>query len=121
MVPGQELSEPSATAVNSMAQTSSSTSTAAFPSTSAEPNNSQAAIAVCSANQDITAPISTAPIPLSTGSLISARPGSMVRVPEIANGRKSLNTFKIHTYFSKMYMNFLQSRECCIFTLSSKR
>lgn len=92
VVPGHELNEPltgtSSVGVTSTAPVTNSATTAVFPSTSSE-SNSPASPAVCSTNQEITVPVSAASIPLAAGNLISARPGSMVRVPEIANGRKS--------------------------------
>lgn len=87
VVPGQELGEVSTVAVSSVTQTSTTTSTAAIPST-VETNISQVSAPVCSINQEITASTSVAQMPLAAGSLINARPGSMVRVPEMANGRK---------------------------------
>ncbi|XP_055322322.1 SH3KBP1-binding protein 1 [Sitodiplosis mosellana] len=89
VVPGHELGETSTAAVASATQTSITTSTTAPvpPPTTVETNVSQPAAPVGSVNQDITAPTSVTPVPLAAGSLINARPGSMVRVPEMANGR----------------------------------
>lgn len=90
MVPGQELNETSTAPVSSATQVATTTSAVPVQST-AETNVSQASAPVCSVNQEITAQTSAA-VPLAAGSLINARPGSMVRVPEMNNGRKLFNT-----------------------------
>lgn len=93
MVPGQELNETStaaAAAASLAAQTTTIASTVPAPTT-VETNVSQASAPVCAINQEIVAPTSSTPVPVAAGSLINARPGSMVRVPEMANGRKLNN------------------------------
>lgn len=113
VVPGQELNEAPLTLAATMAQTSSTASSTCAPTTSntipnPNPNPSPIPMAMASANaidvevnvaqalptvssvaQDNSAPISVAQVPLAAGTLINARPGSMVRVPEMANGSKS--------------------------------
>lgn len=91
MVPGHELSETAPVAVASATQTSTTTSAVPMPPPTVEANLQQPLAPVCSVNQEITASTSAAPVPLAAGSLINARPGSMVRVPEMANGRKLIN------------------------------
>lgn len=114
VVPGQELNEAPLTLAATMAQTSSTASSTCAPTTSNTiPNPSPIPMAMASANannannenvevnvaqavptvssvaQDNSASISAAQVPLAAGTLINARPGSMVRVPEMANGSKS--------------------------------
>lgn len=111
VVPGQELNEAPLTLSATMAQTSSTASSTCAPTTSNTiPNPSPIPMAMASANannenvevniaqavptvssvaQDNSASISAAQVPLAAGTLINARPGSMVRVPEMANGSKS--------------------------------
>lgn len=104
VVPGQELNEVSISATSAVTATTTSTiqtasttsaAVAACSSSSAtETNVSQATATANITNSEISAPISGAPIPLA-GTLISARPGSMVRVPEMSNGRKLLHSFSV--------------------------
>lgn len=96
VVPGQELNDTPSPAVASMPQsvgTATSTCTQINANANAETNASHglsiAASVSCSTNHEVCAPASVAPVPLVAGSLINARPGSMVRVPEtITNGSK---------------------------------
>lgn len=98
-MPGQELNDTPVVAATSMPQSiSTATSTCAQANavnpnanidTNAPQGSSVASSVSCSNNHEISAPVSVAAIPLAAGSLINARPGSMVRVPEtIANGSK---------------------------------
>lgn len=97
VVPGQELNDAPAGVGTSIPQgvstatSSCAQATAVNPNAGADTNASQGSSVApsvsCSNNHEISAPVSAAPIPLAAGSLINARPGSMVRVPEtIANG-----------------------------------
>lgn len=99
-MPSQELgqlNDPPAATTTSTAQSANPATSACAPNNAvnassnanAETNASQTAAVSSSSNHEVSAPISAAPIPLATGNLINARPGSMVRVPEtIANGSK---------------------------------
>lgn len=113
VVPGQELNEAPLTLAATMAQTSITASSTCAPTTSntipnpspipmasananeknsienVDVNVAQAVPTVSSVAQENAAPISAAQVPLAAGTLINARPGSMVRVPEMANGSKS--------------------------------
>lgn len=89
VVPGQELTETAPVSVASAVQ-SANTATNTCAQSNNEPNVSQASSSVCSVNHDASVPVSVASVPLAAGSMLNARPGSMVRVPDsIANGRKS--------------------------------
>lgn len=101
MVPGQELNETStaAAAASSAAQTTTTTIPAPVPTT-VETNVLQSSAPVCAINQEIIASTSSAPVPLAAGNLINARPGSMVRVPEMTNGSKlTIYLTRIKIYF----------------------
>lgn len=101
VVPGQELNDAPVSVGPSMPQNViAATNTcaqvnAANPGANVDANASQGSSVSGPNNHEISAPVSVAPIPLAAGSLINARPGSMVRVPEtIANGRKFQNVRK---------------------------
>lgn len=81
------MSETATVAIGTASQTSATTG-APMPPAAVETNSQQPLAPVCSVSQEITASTSAAAVPLAAGSMINARPGSMVRVPEMANGRK---------------------------------
>lgn len=127
-MPSQELSDTPAAATTSTSQSANTATSTCAPNNAnanVETNVSQAS----SNNHDgLTAPVSvSAPIPLAAGSLINARPGSMVRVPEtIANGSKCVHVNWEKKQFNsrKKYCNFRSvlfslQRERCVFALSS--
>lgn len=101
MVPGHELNETPTVAIPSATQTSTTTSNVPMPPPTLETNSHQPLAPVCSVNQEITASTSTAPVPLAAGNMINARPGSMVRVPEMANGRKLINILALTSFCNK--------------------
>lgn len=122
VVPGNEIGEiTTTTAVTSTTQTSTAMSQAST-SSSIETNVSQATATPCSLNQEtVTTTVTTTPVTLASGTMINARPGSMVRVPEMANGRKSIMSFlnKNTTKFCSVLFIFEFFREYC--ALSSTR
>lgn len=95
MVPGQELSEATAVVASAAPQVVSTTTSVAAVPPVIETNALQTSAPVSMVNQEITASNAAATVPLAAGSLINARPGSMVRVPEMANGRKLIIVFFI--------------------------
>lgn len=90
VVPGQDLCEMSSTAVSQTTQPVSTSSSGVTEATTSQASASSA---------EIPASNPVAQIPLAAGSLINARPGSMVRVPEIANGRKYSKSIFHFRYF----------------------
>lgn len=115
VVPGQELNETPSTVQtasaasvaqapanpnivhSSNAATSASAIASVGTSANAEANSVQAVPVATSVAHDSSAPVPIAVVPLAAG---NARPGSMVRVPEMANGSKThrqimLNNFQM--------------------------
>lgn len=93
MVPGHESTETAPVSVAPTVQTASTAINTCVQTNNIEPCIPQASSSVCSINQDASVPVSVAPVPLASGSMINARPGSMVRVPEsIANGSEYLSS-----------------------------
>lgn len=103
VVPGQELTETAPVSVASAIQTAN-TATNTCAQSNNEPNVSQASSSVCSVNHDPSVPVSVTSVPLAAGSMLNARPGSMVRVPDsIANGSKSFFSYISSNMASSTY------------------